>query len=57
MSVEITRPDGTLLEKGEAVQVDAMWWDYTTTAPAVPGARIKVTAMDLPSDIAEMNRD
>jgi hypothetical protein len=57
VSVEITRPDGTLLEKGEAVQVDAMWWDYTTTVPAVPGARIKATAMDLPSNIAEMTRD
>jgi hypothetical protein len=57
VSVEITRPDGTLLEKGEAVQVDAMWWDYTTTASAVPGARVKATAIDLPSNIAEMIQD
>ena len=48
VSVVITRPDGTMLEQGEAVQADEMWWNYTTTAPAGLDARLSVTARDLP---------
>jgi hypothetical protein len=57
VSVEITSADNATQEKGEAVQVDEMWWEYRTTIRTGPDARFRVTAMDLPTNIAEMNRD
>jgi hypothetical protein len=57
VNVVITRPDGTVLEQGEAVQADEMWWDYTTTAPAAGDARLSVKAHDLPGHAAEVTHN
>ena len=55
VTVRITDPEDTLLEQGEAVQVDNLWWAYTsTTVIAEPAsARIVATAEDRPGNRAE----
>jgi hypothetical protein len=53
VSVVITNEAGTVLEQGAAVQAEGAWWIYTTTATAEDGARIVVTARDLPGNITE----
>jgi hypothetical protein len=57
VNVVITDSAGAVLEQGAAVQGDNRWWDYTTTAAASDGARIVVTARDLPGNLAQFNMD
>ena len=56
VTVRITAADETLLEQGEAAQVDNLWWAYTsTTVVADPAsARIVATAEDRPGNRAEL---
>ena len=56
VSVAITNSDGTVLEQGEALPVDGLWWSYTsTTVVAEPAsARIVATAEDRPGNRAEL---
>lgn len=48
VTVEITGADGTLVEQGSAVRAAGLWWEYTSTRAAGPGARIGISAWDLP---------
>jgi hypothetical protein len=54
VSVEIHAMDGALLEKGYAQHVTGGLWIYKTTQnnPQVEGAKIIVTASDLPGNVA-----
>ena len=56
--VEINGENGTLLEQGDAVQADGLWWTYTTTTvvsnPAT--SMIVATAQDLARNTAELMR-
>jgi len=56
VQVMIADANTAVLEQGEAVQADGLWWDYTTTGivstPAT--ARIVATAKDLPGNSAEL---
>jgi len=58
VSVRIALDDGTLLEKGEAVQVNgSREWQYTPAAPSPVATGVKVTALatDLPGNTAEFS--
>ena len=57
VNVVITDGTGAVLEQGAAVQSDNRWWNYTTTATAQDGARVIVTARDLPGNISVFNWD
>ena len=51
----VVRDENGILEEGEAVPGDGLWWNYTTTATAQDGPRVIVTARDLPGNLAEFN--
>lgn len=57
VQVVITDANNAVLEQGEAVQADGLWWDYTTTdSVATPAtARIVATAQDLPGNSVELS--
>jgi hypothetical protein len=55
VNVVITDSAGAVLEQGQAVRADGLWWNYTTTAAAPDGPRVVATAHDLPGHIAEFN--
>jgi hypothetical protein len=51
--VHVQIADGTgILEQGDAVAADGLWWEYTTTAtvPTVTTATVKATVYDLPGN-------
>ena len=51
--VVISDEAGVAIEQGAAVQVDDLWWVYTTTQ-AVPGhTRVIAAAQDLPGNIGQ----
>jgi len=54
VKVSILDDTGAVLEEGEAVQDGDSWWSYVTTAAAGSGARVLVTARDLPGNVVEM---
>jgi len=54
VTVMITGEDDVLLEQGEAMQEDGLWWVYTTTQPATGQPRVIAIAQDLPGNIARM---
>ena len=55
VSVVITTAADVVVEQGQAIQADGLWWEYTTsadfTAPGQP--KVIVTARDLPGHIDE----
>jgi hypothetical protein len=55
--VKITDDYDNLLEEGDAVQADGLWWDYTTqtqiTMASTP--KVLVTVTDLPGNKAELS--
>lgn len=53
VTVTITAADGTLLESGDAVQADGLWWEYTSRAAAEAGATLTASARDLPGHVAK----
>jgi hypothetical protein len=55
VNVVIKDSAGVVLEQGGALSADGTWWNYTTTAPVPEGARLIVTARDLPGHIAQMD--
>lgn len=57
VNVVITDNAGTVLEQGQAVLSDGLWWNYTTTETAPENPRIVATARDLPGHIAQFNWD
>ena len=48
--------DGTRFEEGEAVQVDGLWWTYTTTSevPQAAVRRVIAVARDLPGNTGSL---
>jgi hypothetical protein len=59
VSVEITKADGTIVETGLAVlTANNITWEYVakTANAAFAGGKIKVTAMDLPGNIASLEQ-
>jgi hypothetical protein len=58
VSVVIKYDSGSLVEQGQAVQIDGLWWAYTTTqavtAPNLPNTNIIATAQDLAGNTAEL---
>jgi hypothetical protein len=56
VSVAIKNTDGTILEQGEALQSDGLWWTYTTTqvATSFPGVMVVATAQDLAENVSEL---
>ena len=44
----------TLLEQGAAVDVGALWWEYTTTGTASGTPKVVVAALDIPEHMTEM---
>jgi len=47
--VQLADSDGSILEEGDAVQADGLWWEYTTTTN-VEAASVNATAHDLPGN-------
>jgi hypothetical protein len=52
----ITDANNAVLEQGDAVQADGLWWNYTTTTTVATSAaaRMVATAEDLPGNSAEL---
>jgi len=50
--VQITDAAGTVLEQGDAVAANGLWWEYTTTTnvPSMTNAKVRATAHDLPGN-------
>jgi len=53
VSVVIADEADNVLEQGQAVEVGALWWEYTTIATANGSARVMVSAIDLPGRVTE----
>ena len=56
VSVTITSAAGAVLEKGDAVQTDSMWWEYTTTANGSGNLTVTAAAQDMPGNVTEMSK-
>ncbi|MBP6177433.1 MAG: hypothetical protein KA480_03865, partial [Anaerolineales bacterium] len=46
---------GEVFEQGNATMADGGWWVYATTAAAEDGAKLKVTARDLPGNVVVLD--
>jgi hypothetical protein len=44
----------TLLEQGSAVDVGALWWEYTTTGTASGNPKVVVAALDIPEHMTQV---
>jgi hypothetical protein len=57
--VAVTIADETekVLEQGQALEVGALWWEYTTTTTASGNGRVIVRALDLPGRAAERSEE
>jgi len=53
VTVTVVDESGHVLGQGEAVEVGALWWEYTTTATASGNVKVIVIALDLPGHAAE----
>lgn len=53
VTVTITDKAGNMVEQGEAVEVGALWWEYTTTAMVSGNAKVTVRVLDLPGRATE----
>jgi hypothetical protein len=54
VAVAIADEADNVLEQGPAVEVGALWWEYTTTATASGNARVMVVALDTPGHTTEL---
>jgi hypothetical protein len=54
VAVAITDEADTLLEQGSAVDVGALWWEYTTTGTASGNPKAVVTALDIRGHMTQM---
>ena len=53
VKVTISDETGTLLKEGEASEVGALWWEYSTAQAAVDNLRVTASAKDLPGHVTE----
>jgi hypothetical protein len=53
VAVAIADEADNVLEQGLAVEVGALWWEYTTTATASGNAKVMVLALDTPGHTTE----
>jgi hypothetical protein len=53
VKVMIADESGTPLEEGEARDVGALWWEYSTVQATVDNLRVTVFAKDLPGHVTE----
>ena len=53
VAVTITDEADHVLEQSQAVEVGALWWEYSTTATANGNAKVIVRALDLPGRVTE----
>ncbi len=53
VKVTISDETGTFLEEGEADEVGALWWEYSTAQAAANNMRVTVSANDLPGHVTE----
>jgi len=53
VKVAIADETGALLEEGEAQDVGALWWEYSTAQAAANNMRVTVAARDLPGHVTE----
>lgn len=57
VTVAILDGAGATLEAGQAVAAPGgMWWEYTTTVVALDGAKVQVSAQDLPGNSVQMEK-
>ncbi len=56
VNVHIQGAGGTLLEQGEATQVDGLWWEYTTHATGSGSLTVLASAQDMPGNLTEMSK-
>ncbi len=56
VNVRIQGAGGTLLEQGEATQVDGLWWEYTTHATGSGSLTVLASAQDMPGNLTEMSK-
>ena len=56
VQVEITSADGNILEQGDAVQAEGLWWEYTIREVSSDPStlNVKATAQDLAGNKAAM---
>ena len=56
VTVVISDENGTVIEQGDAVQAEGLWWDYTTKTPISmnPAPSVVATAKDLPGNSGDM---
>jgi hypothetical protein len=54
VTVTIGDEADNVLEQGEAVEVGALWWEYTTTTTTSGNAKVILRALDLPGRATEM---
>ena len=55
VKVTINDETGALLEEGEAQDMGALWWEYSTAQSAANNMRVTVSAKDLPGHVTEYN--
>lgn len=55
VTVMIHDGTGEVFEQGMAVQAEGAWWVFATTAAAEDGAKLKVTARDLPGNVTVLD--
>ena len=53
VKVNICDETGTLLEEGQAQDMGALWWEYSTAQAAANNMRVTVSAKDLPGHVTE----
>ncbi len=53
VKVSIADESGALLEEGEAVEVGALWWEYSTAQAAANNMRVTAAASDMPGHVTE----
>jgi hypothetical protein len=54
VAVAITDEADTLLEQGSAVDVGALWWEYTPTGMASGNPKVVVAALDIPGHMTQV---
>jgi hypothetical protein len=56
VTVRISDEAGFLLEEGQAVNVDAQWWEYPTSGELTGKLTLTIWAKDLPGHVAEYSQ-
>jgi len=56
VKVAVLNEQGMLLERGEAMQVDELWWSYTPQKPLAGNLKIEVEAHDLAGNVTKESK-